>query len=143
MKCFENFEISWKFQLIGCYFPVRQSSARECVITQRVLLRQKMLLRQRMLLQQRVLLRSDSYTKKSYWGMSNAYYPMKLTHFCMKYDNMLYYMTVCYTIWQYVILYDNMFYYMTLCFIILPVNFLSSHWLRSVCQVSLSHGRVW
>ena len=35
---------------------------------------------------QRVLLRSDSYTKKSYWGMSNAYYPMKLIDFCMKYN---------------------------------------------------------
>ena len=31
------------------------------------------------LLWQRVLLRSD-------WGMSNAYYPMKLIDFCMKYD---------------------------------------------------------
>jgi hypothetical protein len=39
------------------------------------------------LLLQRVLLRSDSYTKKSYWGMSNAYYPMKLTDICMKYEN--------------------------------------------------------
>jgi hypothetical protein len=29
-----------------------------------------------------------------------------------------------------------------ICFIILHVNFLSSHWLRSVCQFSLSHGRV-
>ena len=38
------------------------------------------------LLRQRVLLRSHSYTKKSYWGMSNAYYPIKLTDFCMKYD---------------------------------------------------------
>ena len=38
------------------------------------------------LLRQRVLLRSDSYTRKSYWGMSNAYYPMKLIDFCMKYD---------------------------------------------------------
>jgi len=25
--------------------------------------------------------------KKSYWGMSNAYYPMKLIDFCMKYNN--------------------------------------------------------
>jgi hypothetical protein len=36
-----------------------------------------------------VLLRSDSYTNKCYWGMSNAYYPMKLIDFCMKYDNIL------------------------------------------------------
>ena len=35
----------------------------------------------------RVLLRSDSYTKKSYWGMSNAYYPIKLIDFCTKYNN--------------------------------------------------------
>jgi hypothetical protein len=25
-------------------------------------------------------------TKKSYWGMSNAYYPMKLIDFCLKYN---------------------------------------------------------
>jgi hypothetical protein len=25
--------------------------------------------------------------KKSYWGMSNAYYPMKLIDFCTKYNN--------------------------------------------------------
>jgi hypothetical protein len=30
-----------------------------------------------------------------------------------------------------------------LVFIIFHVNFLSSHWLRSVCQFSLSHGRGW
>jgi hypothetical protein len=29
----------------------------------------------------------------------------------------------------------------TFCIIIFHVNFLSSHWLRSVCQFSLSHGR--
>ena len=38
----------------------------------------------------RLLLRSDSYTRKSYWGMSNAYYPMKLIGFCMKYNNGFY-----------------------------------------------------
>ena len=41
---------------------------------------------QRVILRQRVLLRFDSYTKKSYWGMSNAYYPMKLIDLCMKYN---------------------------------------------------------
>ena len=92
-EIFENFEIkkkNWNFWNSHCKLTGKMTNRQNLGVIFRYgkIWFGSVLLRQRVLLQQRVLLRSDFYTKKTYWGMSNAYHPMKLTDFCMK-DNIL------------------------------------------------------
>ena len=49
--------------------------------------------------------------KKSYWGMSNAYYPMKLIDFCMKYNK-----CYCWSLFMYFVSLIVRFYLCVMCY---------------------------